>query len=93
MMKVTALLSNVLAATLVMMPAATGYPIYKFGLFQADEGNPEACAADKRRNKCFIWDLGEYPECYKFSETESYSGAVFDSTSLTYDLHPQCSKL
>jgi len=28
--------------------------------------------------------------CYEFSATESYSGAQYDSTSLTYDLHPGC---
>ncbi len=73
-----------------LVSVVDAYPIYKYGLFQGSSTTVDACGASGRRNKCFIWDLGVYPNCYKFSETESYSGAQFDTTSLTYDLHPQC---
>ena len=84
--------ANLLLAFLaaLMCSPSKAYPIYKFGLYAGDASTADACGANGSRNKCFAWDLGEYPECYKFSETESYSGAVFDSTSLTYDLHPTC---
>lgn len=85
---------KILAGSLLWTAApASGYPVYKFGLFQGDANTPDACGAGGIRRKCFIWDLETYPVCYEFSATESYSGAVFDSNSLTYDLHPQCSKL
>lgn len=86
-------LPKILAAALLLASApVTAYPIYKFGLFQGEAGTTDACGAGGRRNKCFVWDLADYPTCYKFSETESYSGAQYDATSLTYDLHPTSSE-
>ena len=66
------------------------YPIYKFGLYRGDSNSVDACGVTGDRGACFIWDLELYPDCYQFSATESYSGALFDSTSLSYDLHPTC---
>ena len=65
------------------------YPVYKFALYRGTADTKDACGAGGQRGKCFVWDLGAHPNCYKFSETESYSGAVFNETSLTYDLHPR----
>mmetsp|Transcript_23781 Transcript_23781/g.58243 ORF Transcript_23781/g.58243 Transcript_23781/m.58243 type:complete len:108 (-) Transcript_23781:503-826(-) len=87
--------NNLLVAALFLLVApATAYPIYKFGLFKGDASDTAdaACSSSGKRNKCFIWDLGEYPDCYEFSATESYSGADFTENSLTYDLHPTSSK-
>lgn len=66
------------------------YPIYKFKFYSGDANTADACGANGSVRHCFEWDLGENPDCFQFSETESYSGAEFDSNSLTYDLHPKC---
>jgi len=66
------------------------YPTYKFGLYQGQADSVDACGPGGSRNKCFVWDVGMYPTCYQFSTTESYSGAQYNATSLTYDLHPGC---
>lgn len=84
-MKTTSLYALILA---VLVSIVEAYPIYKYGLYQGSSTTVNACGG--KRMKCFIWDLEVYPTCYKFSATESYSGAQFDATSLTYDIHPQC---
>ena len=82
-MKPIVLVSSLLCAT------SLAYPTYKFALYRGTADTKDACGAGGQRGKCFVWALGAHPNCYKFSETESYSGAVFNETSLTYDLHPR----
>ena len=70
--------------------SCNGYPVYKFRFYNGDSGTMYACGTNGERMKCFVWDLEKDSDCFRFSDTESYSGADNTTESLSYDIHPTC---